>query len=307
MRKKRGEFMKKCKLIYNPYSGSKTFKFDLDICIFVFQKAGYEVHIFRTIKSGDIREHILTMDMDYDLIVVSGGDGTINIVVNAMMERNMDVPLGVIPSGTANDFATFLGLKTGNVEECCNVITTEKPKKIDIGIVNEQYFINVCAGGLFTNVSQNVDKDLKHALGSLSYYIKGIEQLTNFKKIPFRITTEQEVVEEDLYLFLVLNSAGTGGFNHIAPSASITDGMFDFVGIKAKPVIELPKLFFKIFNGEFVKDSGVLYLKRKQFQIECLDIENLQFHETTVDGELGPAMPLNITVIPRKLAIFGKF
>ena len=299
--------MKKCKLIYNPYSGSKTFKFDLDICIFVFQKAGYEVHIFRTIKSGDIREHILTMDMDYDLIVVSGGDGTINIVVNAMMERNMDVPLGVIPSGTANDFATFLGLKTGNVEECCNVITTEKPKKIDIGIVNEQYFINVCAGGLFTNVSQNVDKDLKHALGSLSYYIKGIEQLTNFKKIPFRITTEQEVVEEDLYLFLVLNSAGTGGFNHIAPSASITDGMFDFVGIKAKPVIELPKLFFKIFNGEFVKDSGVLYLKRKQFQIECLDIENLQFHETTVDGELGPAMPLNITVIPRKLAIFGKF
>ncbi len=307
MRKKGGEFMKKCKLIYNPYSGSKTFKFDLDICIFVFQKAGYEVHIFRTIKSGDIREHILTMDMDYDLIVVSGGDGTINIVVNAMMERNMDVPLGVIPSGTANDFATFLGLKTGNVEECCNVITTEKPKKIDIGIVNEQYFINVCAGGLFTNVSQNVDKDLKHALGSLSYYIKGIEQLTNFKKIPFRITTEQEVVEEDLYLFLVLNSAGTGGFNHIAPSASITDGMFDFVGIKAKPVIELPKLFFKIFNGEFVKDSGVLYLKRKQFQIECLDIENLQFHETTVDGELGPAMPLNITVIPRKLAIFGKF
>ena len=248
MRKKGGEFMKKCKLIYNPYSGSKTFKFDLDICIFVFQKAGYEVHIFRTIKSGDIREHILTMDMDYDLIVVSGGDGTINIVVNAMMERNMDVPLGVIPSGTANDFATFLGLKTGNVEECCNVITTEKPKKIDIGIVNEQYFINVCAGGLFTNVSQNVDKDLKHALGSLSYYIKGIEQLTNFKKIPFRITTEQEVVEEDLYLFLVLNSAGTGGFNHIAPSASITDGMFDFVGIKAKPVIELPKLFFKIFN-----------------------------------------------------------
>ena len=299
--------MKKCKLIYNPYSGSKTFKFDLDICISVFQKAGYEVHIFRTIKSGDIREHILTMDMDYDLIVVSGGDGTINIVVNAMMERNMDIPLGVIPSGTANDFATFLGLKTGNVEECCNVITTEKPKKIDIGIVNGQYFINVCAGGLFTNVSQNVDKDLKHALGSLSYYIKGIEQLTNFKKIPFRITTEQEVVEEDLYLFLVLNSAGTGGFNHIAPSASITDGMFDFVGIKAKPVIELPKLFFKIFNGEFVKDSGVLYLKRKQFQIECLDIENLQFHETTVDGELGPAMPLNITVIPRKLGIFGKF
>lgn len=299
--------MKKCKLIYNPYSGSKTFKFDLDICFSIFQKAGYEVHVFRTIKSGDIREHILNMNADYDLIVVSGGDGTINIVVNALIERDLDIPLGVIPSGTANDFATFLGLKTGSVEEACKLIVTEKPQKIDIGNANGQCFINVCAGGLFTNVSQNVDKDLKSALGSFSYYIKGIEQLANFRKIPFRITTEQKVIEEDLYLFLVLNSAGTGGFNHIAPSASIIDGMFDFVGIKAKPVIELPILFLKIFNGEFVKDSGVVYLKQKSFKIECLDTEQTQFQETTIDGEKGPNMPLTISVIPRRLSIFGKF
>lgn len=297
--------MKKCKLIYNPHSGSKTFKFDLDICFSMFQKAGYEVHVFRTIEKGDIRQHIFEMDKNYDLVVVSGGDGTINIVVNALIERGLDIPLGVIPSGTANDFATFLGLKTGSVEEACHVIVTEKPKKIDIGVANGQCFINVCAGGLFTNVSQNVDKDLKYALGSFSYYIKGIEQLANFRKIPFRITTEKEVIEEDLYLFLVLNSAGTGGFNHIAPSASITDGMFDFVGIKAKPVIELPILFLKIFNGEFVKDSGVLYLKQKYFKIECLDKKLSQ--EVTVDGEKGSDMPIEISVLPRRLAIFGKF
>lgn len=132
-----------------------------------------------------------------------------------------------------------------------------------------------------------------------------MEQLANFRKIPFRITTEKEVIEEDLYLFLVLNSAGTGGFNHIAPSASITDGMFDFVGIKAKPVIELPILFLKIFNGEFVKDSGVVYLKQKSFKIECL--EEKSFHEVTIDGEKGPDMPVTISVLPRKLSIFGRF
>ncbi len=308
MQKKGEEYsMKKCKLIYNPHSGSKTFKFDLDICFSIFQQAGYEVHIFRSIQNGDIKQHILNMDIDYDLIVVSGGDGTINIVVNAMIEKKLDIPLGVIPSGTANDFATFLGLKTGDVEEACRIIVTEKSKKIDIGVANGQCFINVCAGGLFTNVSQNVDKDLKSALGSLSYYIKGIEQLANFRKIPFRITTENKVVQEDLYLFLVLNSAGTGGFNHIAPSASITDGMFDFVGIKAKPVIELPILFLKIFNGEFVKDSGVVYLKEKSFKIECLDTEHSQFQTTTIDGEKGPNMPLDISVLSRRLSIFGKF
>ena len=296
--------MKKCKLIYNPHSGNKTFKFDLDICFSIFQQAGYEVHVFRTIQNGDIRQHILNMNTDYDFVVVSGGDGTINIVVNALIERGLDIPLGVIPSGTANDFAAFLDLKTGSVEEACQLIVHEKPKKIDMGLVNGQCFINVCAGGLFTNVSQNVDKDLKTALGSLSYYLKGIEQLANFRKIPFRITTEEKSIEENLYLFLVLNSAGTGGFNHIAPSASITDGMFDFVGIKAKPVIELPILFLKIFNGEFVKDSGVVYLKQKSFKIECLD---KHFYETTIDGEKGPDMPLDISVLPKRLSIFGRF
>ncbi len=118
-----------------------------------------------------------------------------------MIEKELDIPLGVIPSGTANDFATFLGLKTGDVEEACRIIVTEKSKKLILVLQMDSVFINVCAGGLFTNVSQNVDKDLKSALGSLSYYIKGIEQLANFRKIPFRITTENKVVQEDLYLF----------------------------------------------------------------------------------------------------------
>ena len=109
--------MKKVKLIYNPFSGNKSFKFDLDICIGIFQEAGYEVHPFRTLYPGDIDNHIATMDPTYDIIVASGGDGTVNIVVNAMMRRGLHTPLGIIPSGTANDFATYLGFKSGNVED----------------------------------------------------------------------------------------------------------------------------------------------------------------------------------------------
>lgn len=85
------------------------------------------------------------------------------------------------------------------------------PRYVDIGLVNrETYFINVCAGGLLTNVSQTVDKDVKNALGNLSYYLKGMEQIPNFHKIPFSITTSDEVLEEDLYLYMIMNSAGTG-------------------------------------------------------------------------------------------------
>lgn len=298
--------MKKCKLIYNPFSGNKAFKFDIDSCVEIFQDGGYEVHLFRTKHQEDIPNHIAQMNPAYDIVVVSGGDGTVNIVVNALMKRGLKIPLGIIPSGTANDFATFLGLKTGQFEESCRTIVSTEPKDIDIGEVNGQYFINVCAGGLLTNVSQTVDTDLKNALGNLSYYLKGMEQLANFKKIPFRISTKDKVIEDQFYLYLVLNSAGTGGFTHIAPDASITDGKFDLVAIKAKPVLELPILFLKIFRGELINDSGVVYLRDNYFKIECLQ-ENFAIQETSLDGELGPEMPLEIKVVPKALPVFGKF
>lgn len=144
------------------------------------------------------------MDPNYDIIVASGGDGTVNIVLNAMMRRGLHIPLGTFPSGTANDFATYLGFKSGEVEDVCRTIVSTKPVDIDLGLVNDSiFFINVCAGGFFTNVSQIVDKDVKNALGSLSYYLKGVEQLPQFRKVPFRITTSEGVIEEDLYFYMI--------------------------------------------------------------------------------------------------------
>lgn len=299
--------MKKLKLIYNPFSGNKSFKFDLDVCIGIFQEGGYEVHPFRTLNPGDIDRHIAEMPADYDIIVASGGDGTVNIVLNAMMRRGLKTPLGIIPSGTANDFATYLGFKSGKVEDCCKTIVSTAPVETDLGLVNgEIYFINVCAGGLLTNVSQTVDKDVKNALGSLSYYLKGVEQLPNFRKIPFRITTSKEVIEEDLYLYMIMNSTGTGGFQNLSPEASVTDGKFELIAIRGKPLFELPPLFLKMLSGEHIHDKNVLYIKDSYFKIECLD-PSFSIMESTVDGELGPNMPFEVEVIHRAIPVFGKF
>ncbi|WP_352399809.1 YegS/Rv2252/BmrU family lipid kinase [Anaerotignum sp.] len=297
--------MKKLKLIYNPFSGNKSFKFDLDVCIGIFQEGGYEVHPFRSMAEGDISKHISKMDDDYDVIVASGGDGTINIVLNALMSRNLNIPLGIIPSGTANDFATYLGFKNGQVEESCRAIISTSPVPIDLGIVNDKtYFINVCAGGLLTNVSQTVDKDVKNALGSLSYYLKGVEQIPSFHKIPFRITTSKEVIEEYLYLYMIMNSAGTGGFTKLSPQASIQDGMFEFLAIRAKPLIELPPVFLKMLTGDHINDTkNILYLRDNYFKIECLQ-DDFKIMESTVDGEMGPKMPFELKVIPKAIKVF---
>lgn len=300
--------MKKLKLIYNPFSGNKSFKFDLDICIGIFQEGGYEVHPFRTLHPGDIEEHIARMSPDYDIVVASGGDGTVNIVLNALMRRGLRIPLGIIPSGTANDFATYLGFKSGNVEDCCQTIVNTEPVDIDLGVVNESiFFINVCAGGLLTNVSQTVDKDVKNALGSLSYYLKGVEQLPIFHKIPFRITTSTEVLEENLYLYMIMNSAGTGGFTKLSPEAAVTDGKFELLAIKGRSLIDVPTVFLKMLSGEHIHDKkNILYLKDDYFKVECLD-ENFSIMESTVDGELGPKMPFEVRVLPKAIPVFGKF
>lgn len=294
------------KLIYNPFSGDKSFKFDLDVCIRIFQEGGYEVHVFRTIKIGDIEKHIQDMQADYDIIVASGGDGTVNLVVNALMKRGLRIPLGIIPSGTANDFASFLNFKTNDVENCCKTIISSNYKDIDVGLVNGTYFINVCGGGLLSNVSQNVDHNFKNTFGTLAYYIKGLEQIPNFMPIPLKITNSREIIEEDVYLFLVLNSAGAGSFDKLAPEASICDGEFDFVAIKAKPVYELAVLFLKILRGEHVNDNNIIYFKDKYIKIECSSNKE-HFSETNIDGEMGPQLPIEIHMIHNAISIFTNF
>lgn len=298
--------MKKLKLIYNPYSGNKSFKFDLDVCIRIFQEGGFEVHLFRAIRKGDIERHISEMDENYDVVAVSGGDGTVNLALNALMQRGLKIPLGIIPSGTANDFASYLNLKSDGLETCCETITKTSPRWIDVGLANDRYFINVCGGGLLSNVSQNIDNDFKNAFGTLAYYIKGIEQIPNFQPIPIKITNSTREMTEDVYLFLILNSSGAGSFEKLAPAASIADGLFDFVAIKAKPLYGLPILFFKIMKGDHIEDDSIIYFKDNYIKIECLS-KNLQFYELNVDGEAGPSMPVEIKLLHHAIPVFANF
>ena len=130
--------MKKLKLIYNPYSGDKTFKFDLDIYVTNLQEAGYEVHMFRTIKKGDIENHLKEVPKDfYDAFIIAGGDGTINIVVNSLMKYGLNhIPIAIIPVGTANDFARFLKLPK-EPDDACKIIANNNTIPVDVGLCNE--------------------------------------------------------------------------------------------------------------------------------------------------------------------------
>lgn len=295
--------MKRVKLFYNPASGDKSFHLQLDTFIHKFQTAGYDVSIFRSSKRGDITDAIEKIsNEDYSILAVAGGDGTVNEIINAMVKKDLSIPLGIFPFGTANDFAGHLNLPR-DVGACCDIILRNNIRKVDIGKVNGNYFINVCSGGLFTNVSQTIDLLFKNTLGKLAYYIKGIEQLPKFKPFALRIETGDMVIEDLFYLFLVLNGNSAGGFERLAKGASVDDGFFDFVGIKARPFHELAILFVKILKGEHLDDPNILFLRKNEFKISCLETEK-RFFESDVDGEKGPDLPLEIEVCHKKLQVF---
>jgi YegS/Rv2252/BmrU family lipid kinase len=285
-------------------SGNRDFPNYLDLFISIFQDAGYETRIHRTKSKQDMFNYlsceILT---DCSAIIVAGGDGSVNQVVNYIMKNNINIPLGVIPAGTANDFASHLKMPT-RYGECFETLAKMNIKNIDVGKVNEKYFINVCCGGLFTNISQNMDIEMKNTLGKLGYYIKGVQQLPRFRKIHYKITNSKKELDDYFYLFLVLNGKSAGGFNKLGVDARIDDGKMDFIGIKACTINEVAVLFGKILIGEHLQDKNIVFFQDNKIDIECMDEVNM-FRESDIDGESGPEYPLHIEVKKQALKVIS--
>lgn len=288
--------MKRARLIYNPYSGNTSIKIKLDSVIDNLQNGGYEVTLYRTMSIDGIYDSMKYAE-GYDCIIASGGDGTLNHVINAMIKNNINIPIGILPAGTANDFANHLNIPK-NLIDACNVISNGKTIEFDLGKINDRYFVNVAAAGLLTDVSQKININIKNTLGKMAYYLKGIEQIPNFRTIPVRIKYENKEINEMLFLFVILNGATAGGFK-LAPDSNAFDGNLNLVAIKACNVVDLFNLFIKMLMGEHLGDNNIIYLKGKNFVIECDDNP-----DTDIDGEAGPKFPLNVRLSDKKIRVF---
>lgn len=286
-------------LIYNPVSGNKSFCGNLDYFIEVFQNKGYDTHLFRTTCEEDYERALQSRDMSiYDALIIAGGDGSINCVINCMVNLNIEIPLGVIPAGTMNDICYNMGM-TLDIKESIDYLSLMHTEKVDIGLANGKYFLNTCGAGLFMEISQNTDRQLKNVMGRAAYYFTGIRELPNFRTINIRITNGVDIYEDEFYFFIVMNGRGAGGFHRLAPEASMHDGLFDLIAIKSCPLNELSIILAKVLIGTHIKNKNVLHLKSNKLIIESLD-ENFEV-ATDIDGEEGPSMPLNLTVIPDKI------
>lgn len=291
--------MKKVKFIYNPNSGDKSISNKLDTIFKKYQNNGYTVLPYRVDYDSNLEDALTDIDDKYDHILIAGGDGTINRVVNLIKNKDIDIPIGVLPTGTANDFANMLNMPS-NINKALDKIIKSNPKSIDLGKANDSYFVNIASAGMFTDVSQKIDPVFKHSLGRTAYIIKGMEEVVNLKKYSISVTSNELNYDGDMYLILVLNGSTAGNMN-LTSSSMIDDGLLDVVIFKTMPLQKTIPVLISIIKGQPIDNfNEIIYFKTNELRLECK--ENIN---TDIDGEKGPNFPLNIKCEHLSLRVKG--
>lgn len=278
----RGAMGKKLLFIYNPKAGKAQIKSKLADILDVFAKAGYEMTVVPTQKQGDARRIVAARSTEYDLVVCSGGDGTLDEAVTGMMQSFFRTPFGYIPAGSTNDFGSSLGLPK-NMVKAAEIIVQGKSFSCDVGSFNEDIFVYIAAFGLFTNVSYETKQDMKNLLGYMAYLLEGMKNLAAVRSFPMQVSWENKTIKDDFIFGMITNSISVGGFKNITgKNVKLDDGVFEVTLIKTpRNPIELNNILISLLNRDI--DSDAMYC----FRTSELTITSQEAVAWTLDGEYG--------------------
>ncbi len=225
--------MKKLLFLYNPKSGRGEIRHSLAKIIEQFSAAHYDVVVYPTKSIGDAVLTVRERAAEFDLLVCSGGDGTLDEVVTGLLESGVQRPLGYIPSGSTNDFAGTLGIPHQK-EQAAELILKGNPFQCDIGRFNkENYFVYVAAFGMMTDVSYQTDQELKNLLGHAAYLIEGLKRLGKWQSYELEIESEEFTGKENFIFGMVTNSNSVGGFKGLPGThVELNDGLFEVMLVR---------------------------------------------------------------------------
>ena len=290
--------MRNALFVYNPISGGHKIPHELDYILASFQKNGVLIQPYRIIDANN--EYLINILKSglYDFVVASGGDGTINFVANILLNNGIKIPIGVIPSGTCNDFAKSLGINS--LKESIDIILSGKTLDCDVGYINDsQYFLSTFAGGNLVDVSFSTNSDLKKNFGPFAYYLKGLSEVANIRSFDLKVVADEHIVEGRFILFLIVNGKQAAGFPNLLNEADFTDGYMDIILVKKCSNINLASIFFKVLSKESMNDKNVIILKAKKCEITSKSPVAL-----TVDGEKSELFPAMIEFKHKVLEVF---
>ncbi len=268
--------------VFNPRSGKGLIREHLVDIVDVMVKAGYEVTIYTTQSQGDAIRKVREEAKNYDRVVCSGGDGTLDEVVTGMQQSEVNVPIGYIPAGSTNDFANSLGIPKDMVE-AAKAAVGDKPFPCDVGYFNGDTFVYVAAFGLFTEVSYKTPQQLKNVLGHAAYILEGAKQLHDIPSFTMQVEHDGKVFQDKFIYGMVTNSVSVGGFKGMTgDDVKLDDGVFEVTLIKSpKNPIELNRILASLTN--LIDDTDLIY----SFKTDHLHIISKEKIAWTLDGEFG--------------------
>lgn len=284
--------MKQALLLYNVKAGKGKIARNVDRLTAIFREAGYDIRP----KLIEFGKNPFDGDEQTRLAVVCGGDGTINYVVNSMKQKSLSVTIAVIPAGTANDFAGAIGM-SGDIVKAARQIVGGTPRKVDCGVVNGLYFINIFSFGIFTTTSQHTSDSLKHKIGKLAYIFTGIKDLLHLHGVPLHVKCDDGEFDFNALIVLIFNGETAGRFR-LARTARIDDGLFDCIMLeKRNPLVSCWHMVRYLCGGT---PRSVRYFKSGK-----LNITSTLQEPTDVDGQKGEEFPLAIGCLGGEIEVLA--
>lgn len=290
--------MKKVLLAYNPNSGNASFRDRLDYIVEKMQKKNLIVVVAR-LESYEYFDKLVSLikPSEYKKVLIAGGDGTINFVVNTLMKYGINIPIAIFPSGTANDFANCFNLPK-SFEDLTRVAMRDNYTEVDLGQANDKYFVNVASVGSLVDISQRTDTWAKGSLGVVTYYLKGVEEFMSMTPTKVTISSPDFEFDGEMFFMVIMNGKTAGGIKNLSPYSEINDGKLDVYIFKKCARIDFMSIGVQLLAGDHGQNKNVEYFKTHELTVSCESGTG-----TDVDGEKGPEFPIKFSVLPRKLKI----
>ncbi len=258
-------------LIVNPTAGTMRSKTALFTLVDTFCRGGYQVTVHTTSARGDARQTVMDLASVHDLVVCCGGDGTLNEVIDGLQESGVTVPIGYVPAGSTNDFATSMKLSL-NPQKAALAIVNGHEDFMDVGLWGgKRRFVYIASFGAFTAASYNAPQATKNALGHFAYVLEGIKELSALKSCFLRVKTADRILEGKYVFGAVCNSTSVAGLVRLNEGiVDMSDGLFEIILVREpKDISDLSKILVSLNTGDFDNDMFDFFkTSRITFQID---------------------------------------
>ena len=273
---------RKLLFVFNPKSGKGLIKNHLLEIVDTMVKAGYETTLYTTQARGDATRKVREDGANYDRIVCSGGDGTLDEVVTGMREADLHMPLGYIPAGSTNDFARTLGIPNDMVK-AAEIAVTDNFFPCDVGQFNEDTFIYIAGFGLFTEISYETPQEFKNIFGHAAYILSAAKSLASIPNYLMQVEVNGEAFEGRFIYGMITNSVSVAGFKGLTgKDVYLDDGEFEVTLVKTPTnPIELNEIMAYL-TGLISETNMVFTCKTDNIQIRSRSSVTW-----TLDGENG--------------------